>query len=164
MRGGPGRFKRDDEGSNPARGESLADIIDAKISRRALLGGLAGAAAGSALGGIGVIGVAHAAPSSLTFAEAAREIADDHAVAAGYRADVLIRWGDPVLPDAPAFEPGKANPAAQERQFGYNNDYVGFFPLPAGSSNANHGLLVVNHEYTNPELMFPGITEANAAA
>ncbi|MBF0391447.1 MAG: PhoX family phosphatase [Alphaproteobacteria bacterium] len=163
MRGGPGRFKRDDEGSNPARGPSLADIIDAKISRRALLGGLAGAAAGSALGGIGMIGVAHAAPSSLTFAEAAHEIADDHSVAAGYRADVLIRWGDPVLPDAPAFEPGKASPAAQERQFGYNNDYVGFFPLPVGSSNANHGLLVVNHEYTNPELMFPGITEANAA-
>ena len=66
---------------------------------------------------------------------------------------MLIRWGDPVLPGAPPFDPLKQTAAAQELQFGYNNDYLGFIPL----SGPDHGLLVVNHEYTNEELMFPTI-------
>ena len=41
--------------------------------------------------------------------------------------------------------------ADQERLFGYNCDDVGFVPLPQG-----HAILIVNHEYTNPDLMFEG--------
>ena len=44
--------------------------------------------------------------------------------------------------------------AAQLQQFGYNNDYVGFTAL---NSSGTHGLLCVNHEYTNEEVMFPKI-------
>ena len=47
--------------------------------------------------------------------------------------------------------------AAQLRQFGYNNDYVAFFPL---DDAGERGLLCVNHEYTNEEVMFPGIVQA----
>src|SRR3546814_12874244 len=50
--------------------------------------------------------------------------------------------------------------AGHALQFGYNNDYVGFLPLPAGSRAADRGLLFVNHEYTNEEVMFPGLTHA----
>jgi secreted PhoX family phosphatase len=71
-----------------------------------------------------------------------------------YQYDVIVRWGDPVLPDTPGFDPGAQQPAIQARQFGYNADFIGFLPLPAGSTNSERGLLVVNHEYTNPELMF----------
>ena len=69
----------------------------------------------------------------------------------------VIRWGDPVLPGAPAFDPTKQTAAAQKLQFGYNNDYLGYLPMPGAANPSRHGLLVVNHEYTNEELMFPGI-------
>ena len=78
---------------------------------------------------------------------------DRHYIAEGYDADILIRWGDPVLPGAPAFDPTKQTADAQARQFGYNNDYLGYIPL----EGSRRGLLVVNHEYTNEELMFPGM-------
>nr|MCU0830976.1 PhoX family phosphatase [Rhizobiaceae bacterium] len=76
----------------------------------------------------------------------------NHHVAPGYKADVLLRWGDKVFADAPEFDPMNQTPEAQARQFGYNNDYVGFIPLDGAT---DRGILVVNHEYTNPELMFP---------
>ncbi|MBB1488161.1 PhoX family protein [Oceanospirillum sediminis] len=78
-----------------------------------------------------------------------------HHVAKGYRADILIRWGDPVTHDAPDFDPDNQCAWAQARQFGYNNDFVGFMPLPRESMNPDCGLLAVNHEYTSRKLMFP---------
>jgi secreted PhoX family phosphatase len=47
-------------------------------------------------------------------------------------------------------------------QFGYNNDYIGFVSLPAGSRGSGHGLLCVNHEYTSKEVMFPGVGDPAA--
>ncbi len=82
---------------------------------------------------------------------------EKHYVAEGYDAQVLVRWGDPVLPGAPAFDPVRQSAAAQKLQFGYNNDFLGYIPLPGATDPAGHGLLVVNHEYTNEELMFPGL-------
>jgi secreted PhoX family phosphatase len=72
-------------------------------------------------------------------------------VANGYSDDVVIRWGDPVLPRAPKFNPSNQTARAQGSQFGYNCDYVWFMPLPGTKDRA---LLVVNHEYTVEPLMF----------
>jgi len=79
------------------------------------------------------------------------------AVADGHEIQTVIRWGDPILADGPGFDAARVTAEAQARQFGYNNDYLDFFPLPAGSRNSDHGLLVVNHEYTNANLMFSGL-------
>ena len=94
------------------------------------------------------------AKSAFNFVEIEAGSDEKHHVAQGYDADILIRWGDPVLPGAPAFDPTKQTAAGQKLQFGYNNDYVAFFPI---GNAGDRGLLCVNHEYVDPEAMFPGI-------
>ncbi|GAB2900076.1 PhoX family phosphatase [Uliginosibacterium flavum] len=142
----------------------LADLIDARLSRRSALKGLLAGASGAALMGSGLAEAAGASsdPSSLQFAQPPHKIEQYQQVSTGHRGQVLIRWGDKVLADAPAFDPLNQSAAAQEKQFGYNNDFVAFMPLPRGSKNSGHGLLCVNQEYTNPELMFPGLTKTGA--
>ncbi|MGH6926845.1 MAG: PhoX family protein, partial [Dongiaceae bacterium] len=98
-------------------------------------------------------------PSTLTFEEIEHGIDETHHVAKGYSANVLIRWGDKVFADSPDFDIRSVNAAAQERQFGYNCDFIAYMPLPVGSTNSENGLLCVSHEYTSAELMFPGLTE-----
>ena len=156
----------DDTPSNPSTAPTMGDVINRRFGRRNFLrGALATTAISAALGPVLLArtGRAEAAQVSFGFQEIAHGVDETHHVAPGYRADVLIRWGDPVLPDAPAFDPRNQTAAAQEKQFGYNNDYIGFLPLPPGSNSADHGLLCINHEYTNEEVMFPGIDRQDRA-
>ena len=141
----------------------LADLIDARLSRRSALKGLFAAGVATVAAPAALAATRSGDPSSLPFAQAPHTIEMFHQVAPGHRADVLIRWGDKVLSDAAAFDPFNLSADAQEKQFGYNNDFVAFLPLPRGSKNSTNGLLAVNHEYTNPELMFAGLTALNAA-
>lgn len=147
--------------SDHPRNPSFATIA---ASRRATLKGLVAAGA-AALAPLPALAAAAepSDPSTLTFRQPPHTIADDHQVAAEHQAKVLIRWGDAVEYAAPAFDPAHLTAATQERQFGYNNDFVAFLPLPVGSLSSDHGLLCVNHEYTNAELMFSGITLKNKA-
>src|SRR3546814_15182813 len=69
-----------------------------------------------------------------------------------------------LFADSPEFDPLKQSAAAQVRQFGYNNDFIGYVGLPFGSDNPDHGLLCVNHEYTSPEVLFPGAEDASTEA
>jgi secreted PhoX family phosphatase len=68
----------------------------------------------------------------------------------GYPPRTVIRGGDRVVAGAPAFDAWAQTPESAAAQLGYNSDYVGVLPLDRRSA-----LLVVNHEYTNEELMFP---------
>ena len=151
----------EDVGRNPSDNPTIGDIIAARLSRRDILKGALGAAAIAASVSplaIAVADRANAANTSRTpFREVSAGVDEKHHVAEGYDADVLIRWGDPVLPGAPRFDPLQQTAAGQKLQFGYNSDYVGYVPMPGTADPSRHGLLVVNHEYTNEELMFPGI-------
>jgi secreted PhoX family phosphatase len=70
----------------------------------------------------------------------------------GYGQSVVIRWGDAVEAGAPEFDFHHQTAAAQAKQLGYNNDFVGLIPQdPQGIRN----LLVVNHEYTTQVQLFP---------
>nr|VFK22331.1 MAG: hypothetical protein BECKLFY1418C_GA0070996_11165 [Candidatus Kentron sp. LFY] len=92
----------------------------------------------------------------------------------GYRAEVLLSWGDPIFPDAPPFDQN-ADAGDQQRQFGDNNDGMTFFPLRDDTSGdtgndtgdnrgSDRGVLVVNHEFTNYEYLFPHQGKAMTAA
>ena len=75
---------------------------------------------------------------------------------------VVVRWGDPVLAPSLRFDPLRPAAAQARRQFGYNNDYVAFLPLPSDSTDSSHGLLCVNHEYTSSQVMYPPDTLTSA--
>ena len=155
----------EDIGSNPSTEPAIGELIARRLRRRDALRGLFGAGAAVALGHelLGNTALAQAAgPSSLTFTEVAHGLDKTQHIPEGYEAQVLIRWGDPMVAGAPAFDPGNLTAAAQEKQFGYNCDYIGLYPLPAGSPAGDRFLMVVNHEYTNPGLMFAGLGSGRA--
>lgn len=143
-------------GTNDSGNPTIGDIIAERLSRRDIMRGALAASAIAAVLPADLTTPAQAQTANTTPSFHFREIAagadEKHHVAEGYDADVLIRWGDPVLKGAPEFDVQAQTPEKQAGQFGYNNDYLGYLPI---NGSSEHGLLCVNHEYTNEELMFP---------
>jgi secreted PhoX family phosphatase len=148
----------EDIGVNASTERPIGAVVAARLSRRAALKGSAALGLGALLSNLlsGTSALA-AGGSTLGFTEIAHGMSPDQTVAPGYTADVLIRWGDKVVGEAPEFDPRKQSAHAQALQFGYNNDFIAFMPLPLGSQNSTHGLLWVNHEYTEAYMMFAGL-------
>ena len=146
--------------TNTSKERTLSDIIEARLSRRTTMKGMAAFTAVSAFGAslFGRAAPAKAAKSTLTFKEIPHSIPPPKGlqISPGYETQILMRWGDPVTGDAPKFDPNNQSVAAQEKQWGFNNDFMAYMPLPLGSQNSEHGLLCVSFEYTGPHLMFPG--------
>jgi secreted PhoX family phosphatase len=150
----------------------FGDVVKEAVSRRGML---RAGALGALVAGVGVAG---AAPALADEPEAAASADARHGggsgdirftavppnkddalrIPDGYSSSVVVRWGDPVLPDAPAFDFDNQSADAQNKQFGYNCDYVTVFPM-----GRDRGLLWVNHEYTDESLMFRGYTGGAAA-
>ena len=145
----------------------IRQIIAERVSRRGfLLGSASGIGAVAAQGFVGSLfsgeAVAQDVSSSLGFTELKRVYDDKHRVADGYKADVVVAWGDPLKVSQDPFDVAKLDAATQAERFGYNCDYVAFMPLPKGSNSSDHGLLCVNNEYASPNIMFEGIKEDDA--
>lgn len=162
------QFKCDNACFHPAPNTSensyFRDIASAALSRRAVMMGGAAAAAAVVIGA-NTVGAGSA--SAATTAKAVGKgkgaafgfepidpvpyTVDDFAVPAGFRWDPIIRWGDPLFDAADAFDPREQSAAKQERQFGYNCDYLDIIAHPNGKS----AVLVANNEYTNAPIMLP---------
>ena len=74
------------------------------------------------------------APASAPFGHfdpIAASDADDLVLPSGFRYDIVLKWGDPFT--------------AAGEPFGYNNDWIGVFPL----KDDEEALLAVNHEYVS---------------
>ncbi|MEU7855329.1 PhoX family phosphatase [Nonomuraea sp. NPDC049141] len=158
--------------ANTSDNPYFGDVVAQAISRRGMLraGTLGALAAGVA--GVGLAGAVPAlaeptepeaellghSSGDIRFTPVPPNKEDALRVPDGYTSAVVARWGDPVTADAPAFDFDHQSAEAQSKQFGYNCDFVTLFPM-----GANRGLLWVNHEYTNENLMFRGYTTGAAA-
>jgi uncharacterized protein len=145
-------------------GEKFQDVLARRMARRTFLKGAA-ASASLLAAGAETLEVSAQSPS-LSFTPILLSSEDRLRVPPGYIGQALIRWGDPLLPGAPAFNPLAQTVAAQNGQFGYNCDFIAFFPLPRpafqSATRETAGLLCVNHETASGALMFPNFSAANA--
>ncbi|EGK8088462.1 PhoX family phosphatase [Campylobacter sp. CNRCH_2014_2849] len=89
----------------------------------------------------------------INFKEIPASTEDKVIVPDGYKADILISWGDPLFSKASTYDEEKnIDKKAVENAkltFGDNNDGMSFFPL-----SKDRAILAINNEYINPEIMF----------
>ena len=146
--------------SNPLATPSFGEIVDRR--RRSLLTGvIAGVMLGAMPPGALAARMARRGGAPVIgFKGIAASAADELRLPDGYAAQVVFAWGDPVG-DGPAFKADASNTAAEQAlQGGMHHDGMHYFPM-AGSST--HGLLCVNHEYTDDGLLHPdGMRSWNA--
>ncbi len=172
------RFKCADACAHPAPNKSaneyFRDVASRALSRRVMLGGMAAAAAAVVVGAEVVRAPQAAAAGKstakgLAFGPITSQPMDVDAfvVPEGYEWSPIIRWGDPILPGGRAFDPSAQSPEQQKLQFGYNVDYLDILPEDpkhvrsmVETRRGRRGLLVSNHEYTNPEIMFDASYDA----
>ncbi|GLZ33103.1 phosphatase [Lentzea sp. NBRC 105346] len=150
---------------NTSENQYFGDVVREVVSRRGML--KAGAVIAAA--GVGVASMSGAAAADveadldidldlkfghdrdgLNFEPVAPNTLDQVVVPKGYQQDVVIRWGDPILPGAKEFNFDAQTPEDQAKQFGFNNDFCGLVPLPGW----DRWLMVSNHEYTSEQFMF----------
>jgi secreted PhoX family phosphatase len=152
------------EAPNTSGNAYFGDVVGEVVRRRGLL--KAGAVFAVAGAGVGLVGAGSAAaqPTSgvdadmgggrrkdgLNFTAVAPNTEDRVVTPEGYEQDIVLRWGDPVLPGAPEFDFDRQTAAAQAEQFGYNCDFLGLVPV----GRHDQWLLVANHEYTSEEFLF----------
>ncbi|MGW8989188.1 PhoX family protein [Streptomyces zhihengii] len=158
---------------NTSDNEYAGDVIAGALSRRSMMRAAAVVTVAATAGGAAVVqggspaeahgGTAFKAKRydgarGLRFAPVAPNRDDKVTVPEGYAQNVVIRWGEPILRGAPAFDPDRQTAKAQAGQFGYNNDFLSLLPLPG---ERGRQVLVANHEYTDEVLMFKGYDPAN---
>lgn len=170
----------DINGSNPSSNRYFGELAGVNITRRRILKGGLGAAAVAFLGGVpGLGGVreASAAPiparpdfggigfdgisanSLVNFPS----LVDDIRLPPGYKYEMLIAWGDPIgvvglPPGQPAWQPDASNTTdEQAAHCGMHHDGMWFFPFPGSPPGLTNrrGLLCLNHEYVDQQILWP---------
>ncbi|WP_165984545.1 PhoX family phosphatase [Streptomyces sp. YIM 98790] len=159
-------YDPDENSSNPSGNRPFREVAETFLSRRAALRGTTAAAAGflvagSVLGGAepaaahgrpgGKPGKGHGRKELLGFEAVPTSTDDTFVVPPGYRTQVIIPWGTALRPGGPEWRKDASNTAAEQaEQIGMNHDGMHYFPL-----GHDHGLLVLNHEYVDQDLLFP---------
>jgi uncharacterized protein len=168
---------RNDSSLNDSGNTSILDVIEqTDLSRRHFVRGSVSSAALAAAGGLTMSGLVQSVqaapvPPSLGFpgigfesVPAAVRTAPDALtpdaviVPSGYSAKLFVAWGDPIMAGGAAYLSDASQTAAdQVKQFGAHTDGMHFFPFAgvAGQPASDRGVLCVNNEYTDEELIHP---------
>lgn len=137
--------------ANPERAPSPADPFRRRLLAAALLG------SGSAL--LPPFALAAGRASGALFPFASIPVSNDDRVVVpdGYLVDVLYAWGDPVSNGPFARADAGDSAAEQAQQAGMHHDGMHFFPFTEqGKPSSRHGLMCINHEYTDDGLLHAG--------
>ncbi|MDP3326626.1 MAG: PhoX family phosphatase [Hydrogenophaga sp.] len=169
----PGNFNNED--SNHTANPHIDQVLDARLSRRGLLRGAAGAAGAGVLGTTalsgcatsGASGTTGAALTSLGFKPVAKSLADKVVVPEGYSAQIIYALGDPLAAGVPAYKNDGSDTAFEQRA-GDHHDGMEWFGLDASgkpsTSFNSRGILAVNHEATTDEKLSSFFIHTNGGA
>ncbi len=150
-------FDEYDEVINPRPEETDFDrVVEAAINRRDLMRSVVAFGSFAALSSFAPT-MARAATDRFAFDQIPSNTLDAITVPQGYKADVVISWGDPLWSDAPEFDGAtRGTGKSQARAFGDNTDGMDVF------SHGEKTLLVVNNEYTNRSIIWGNRAEGKA--
>ena len=169
------------EDSNPTNNIDFQTIISRRLNRRSILKGGTGLTAAAFFGALPLVGCSddddsrpiknadnNAAvpaqgdlkrPETLKFTAVAHSTAETMSVAAGYKAEMILPLGMPLISGIEDWKDNREQSAESfEWRMGDNHDGMWFFGKNGGAYDAkasDNGLLVINHEYVNSKELSP---------
>jgi secreted PhoX family phosphatase len=153
--------------ANESDNEHFSSVLEKRLSRRQMLGGSLGAAVVGMFGASGLASFSDEVMADATrfgtpfipkktgtfkFEAVPPSRSDTVIVPKGYKAKAFLPWGTPLTGSYPAYDAVNGNSGAeQEQQVGSNHDGMHYFPLSDAPNS--HGLLCINHEYFESDLL-----------
>lgn len=171
------------EDSNPTNNTDFQTVINRRLNRRSILKGGTGLTAAAFFGALPLVGCSDdddnisspivengddaaipaqgdlKRPETLKFKAVAHSTAETMTVAEGYKAEMILPLGTPLMPGLDDWKDNREQSAESfEWRMGDNHDGMWFFGKNNNAYDAKaseNGLLVMNHEYVNSEELSP---------
>ena len=172
------------EDSNPTNNIDFQTIISRRLNRRSILKGGTGLTAAAFFGALPLVGCSDdddnntvnpvnnngndaaipaqgdlKRPETLKFTAVAHSTAETMSVAAGYKAEMILPLGTPLISGIDDWKDNREQSAESfEWRMGDNHDGMWFFGKKGGAYDvkaSENGLLVMNHEYVNSSELSP---------
>ena len=170
------------EDSNTTNNTDFQTIINRRLNRRSILKGGTGLTAAAFFGALPLVGCSDdddssspivengndaaipaqgdlKRPETLKFKAVAHSTAETMTVAEGYKAEMILPLGTPLMPGIEDWKDNREQSAESfEWRMGDNHDGMWFFGKKGNAYDAKaseNGLLVMNHEYVNSEELSP---------
>lgn len=170
------------EDSNPTNNPDFQTVINQRMNRRTVLKGGTGLTAAAFFGALPLAGCGNdnnndnsynnqgnqaaipasgdlTRPETLNFSAVAHSTAEDMSVAEGYKAEMILPLGTPLIAGVDDWKDNREQSAESfEQRMGDNHDGMWFFGKDGNQYNpkaSDNGLLVMNHEYVNSDKLSP---------
>ncbi|WP_227429982.1 PhoX family protein [Psychrobacter sp. I-STPA6b] len=184
------------EDSNKSNNREFSDVLQKNLNRRSVLKGGTGLTAAAFFGAVPLVGCKSGSnstqgggqaqadnqaavtasgdltrPKQLNFTAVAHSTANEMSVAEGYQAEIILPLGTPLVSGIADWQDNrKQSGESFIYRMGDNHDGMWFFGKNSDKYDpkaSDTGLLVMNHEYVNPEELSPNgyytIKDKNAA-